>query len=99
MWTGIRANAMVGVQAGFKFIEFQAHPQSDYDDIHTFLTALKPEPSPYWVNGQLTPDAVQGKAIFESAQTRCLRMPPARLLLRRHQQIRSSAPRTRPTGP
>jgi YVTN family beta-propeller protein len=72
MWTGIRANAMVGVQAGFKFIEFQAHPQQDYDDIHTYLSALQPESSPYWVNGRLTPDAVQGKAIFESAQARCL---------------------------
>jgi autotransporter-associated beta strand protein len=72
MWTGIRGNAMVGIQAGYKFIEFQAHPQADYDDIHAFMTALTPEPSPYWVNGKLTPDALQGKAIFESAQTRCL---------------------------
>ena len=72
MWTGIRANAMVGVQAGFKFIEFQAHPQQDYDDIYNFLTAIRPEPSPYWVNGKLSPDAVQGKAIFESAEARCL---------------------------
>ena len=72
MWTGIRANAMVGVQAGFKFIEFQAHPQQDYDDIYNFLTALEPEPSPYWVNGKLTPDAVQGKVIFESSEARCL---------------------------
>ena len=72
MWTGIRANAMVGVQAGFKFIEFQAHPQQDYDDIYNFLAALEPEPSPYWVNGKLTPDAVQGKAIFESSEARCL---------------------------
>ncbi len=73
MWTGIRANAMVGVQAGFKFIEFQAHPQQDYDDIHNFLISLEPEPSPYWVNGKLTPDAVQGKAIFESSEAKCLR--------------------------
>jgi mono/diheme cytochrome c family protein len=72
MWTGIRANAMVGVQAGFKFIEFQAHPQQDYDDIYNFLKSLEPEPSPYWVNGKLTPDAVQGKIIFESDEARCL---------------------------
>ncbi len=72
MWTGIRANAMVGVQAGFKFIEFQAHPQQDYDDIYNFLAALEPDPNPYWVNGKLTPDAVQGKVIFESAEARCL---------------------------
>ena len=72
MWTGIRADAMVGVQAGFKFIEFQAHPQQDYDDIFNFLDSLAPEPSPYWSNGKLTPDAVLGKAIFESPQTKCL---------------------------
>jgi hypothetical protein len=72
MWTGIRANAMAGVQAGFRFIEFQAHPQQDYDDIYNFLNSLEPEPSPYWVNGKLSPDAVQGKAIFESAEARCL---------------------------
>jgi autotransporter-associated beta strand protein len=72
MWTGIRANAMVGIQAGFKFIQFQAHPQADYDDILAFMTSLEPEPSPFWVAGKLTPDAVQGKALFESPQTRCL---------------------------
>ena len=72
MWSGIRGNAMIGIQSGYKFIEFQAHPQSDYDDIYAFMSALTPEPSPFWVNGKLTPDAVQGKAIFESAQTRCL---------------------------
>ncbi|MCX6929182.1 MAG: PKD domain-containing protein, partial [Verrucomicrobia bacterium] len=72
MWTGIRANAMVGVQAGFKFIEFQAHPQQDYDDIYNFLMSLEAEPSPYWVNGKFTPDAVQGKAIFDSAAAQCL---------------------------
>ncbi len=72
MWTGIRANAMVGIQAGYKFIEFQAHPQADYDDIYSFMSALTPEPSPYLVNGKLTPDAVQGKAIFESPDTGCI---------------------------
>ncbi len=72
MWTGIRGSAMIGIQAGFKFIEFQAHPQQDYDDIHAFMESLRPEKSPYLVNGKLTPDAVQGKAIFESAQANCL---------------------------
>jgi len=72
MWTGIRANAMVGIQAGFKFIEFQSHSQQDYDDIYAYMDALRPEQSPYLVNGQLTPDAVQGKTLFESAETNCL---------------------------
>ena len=72
MWTGVRANAMVGIEAGFKYIEFQARPEQDYEDIYNYLASLEPEPSPHLADGWLTPDAVQGKAIFESDEARCI---------------------------
>lgn len=71
-WTGIRPNATVSVAAGFDHIHFTAVPQHIVEDTNTYVQALKPEPSPYRVNGRLTPLAETGKAIFENPSVGCI---------------------------
>jgi cytochrome c peroxidase len=39
--------------------------------VDAYLRALEPAPSPYLVHGRLSAKARQGKAVFESPQTRC----------------------------
>lgn len=71
-WTGIRPNATVSVAAGFDHIHFAAVPDNIIDDTNTYVKSLKPEPSPYRVNGRLTPVAETGKAIFENPSVGCI---------------------------
>jgi MYXO-CTERM domain-containing protein len=66
MATGCRESAEVGVRAGFQFIEFQVSPEDRVQAVYAFLRSLAPEPSPFLgPDGQLTPEAVEGKKLFE----------------------------------
>ncbi|MBI9016996.1 MAG: c-type cytochrome [Phycisphaerae bacterium] len=67
MITGIRASAEVAVRAGLKYIQFSQRPEEDAQAIDAFLISLKPLPSPYLVNGQLSEAAKRGKLVFEKA--------------------------------
>jgi DNA-binding beta-propeller fold protein YncE len=64
MATGIRPNAEVAVRAGVKYIQFGARPESEYIDIDHYLKGLKPETSPYLVDGRLSPAAQRGRQLF-----------------------------------
>lgn len=64
--SGCRESALVSARAGYQFIEFQAAPEDRVQATYAFLKSLRPEPSPYLgADGKLTPDAVEGKRLFE----------------------------------
>jgi DNA-binding beta-propeller fold protein YncE len=70
--TGCRESALVSARAGYEKIEFQPAPEDRVAATYAFIQSLAPEPSPYLgPDGQLTPDAVEGKKIFESGETGC----------------------------
>jgi DNA-binding beta-propeller fold protein YncE len=64
--SGCRPNAEVSTRMGYEKIEFQAAPEDRVQPTYAFIKSLQPEPSPYLgADGQLTPDAVEGKKLFE----------------------------------
>ena len=72
MWRGVRDDAHVGIKAGFKYIKFKEPTQQELDDVTAYVQNLEPEQDPYSnEDGTMTADAVAGKAIFESSETRC----------------------------
>lgn len=72
MWHGVRANADVAIAAGFRYIQFHEPTEEELATTRAFVRAMRPLPSPYrTAKGELTPQAKRGKAIFESAKTRC----------------------------
>ncbi len=67
MITGIRARAEVAVRAGFRFIQFAAVPEDVSNAADAYLRALRPVPSPYLVNGELSASAQRGESVFATA--------------------------------
>jgi DNA-binding beta-propeller fold protein YncE len=85
--TGCRENAQVSVRAGFENIE--SHPVTEDIALATYayVESLAAEPSPYLgVDGKLTPDAIEGKKIFDSTEAGCAscHKPPLFTDMRRH---------------
>jgi DNA-binding beta-propeller fold protein YncE/cytochrome c peroxidase len=78
--TGCRESAHVSTRAGYLNIEFTTSATADVvDATYAYIGALTPEASPYLgADGKLTPDAVEGKKIFDSAEADCARchVPP-----------------------
>mgnify|MGYP005845196605 FL=1 len=77
MSMGVRDTAETAVRAGIRHIQFAVRPESDADAIDAYLKSLRPVPSPYLQNGELSPAAMRGKAIFERAG--CAECHPAPL--------------------
>jgi len=71
MSTGIRANYEVAVKAGFYFIKFNKADEEHYAAVRSYLSNMKPDPSPYLVDGRLSEDALKGKKLFESDKAGC----------------------------
>jgi len=67
MVTGVRANAKVAVRGGIRFIQFAVRPEEDAEAIDEYLMLLEPMPSPYLVNGKLSPAARNGRKVFKKA--------------------------------
>jgi DNA-binding beta-propeller fold protein YncE/mono/diheme cytochrome c family protein len=66
--SGCRENALVSSRAGYEFIQFQRATEDRVLATYEFMKSLQPEPSPHLgPDGQLTPDAVEGKKLFEGA--------------------------------
>lgn len=65
MISGIRKSAEVAVWAGFKYIQFFDVSKEDAACVDAYLKSLQPVSSPYLVNGELSPKARAGKAVFE----------------------------------
>ncbi len=77
MWLGVRENAEAGVRAGLRHIQFSTRPEEDAQAIDAYLRSLKPVPSPYLVNGELSEAALRGKGLFEGMS--CASCHPALL--------------------
>jgi len=65
MISGIRESAHLAVRAGFQFIQFFQIDEESATFVDEYLKALRPVPSPYLVNGELSEKAKEGRKVFE----------------------------------
>lgn len=65
MISGIRDHAGLAVRAGYKFIQFCDVEEDVAKDVDEYLRSLKPLPSPYLVDGELSKKALEGKKVYE----------------------------------
>ena len=65
MISGIRANAHVANRAGFNYIQFMELKVDVAACVDAFVAWLKPVPSPYLVDGELSEKAKKGRKVFE----------------------------------
>jgi YVTN family beta-propeller protein len=65
MSEAVRATGEQAVRSGITHIQFAVRPDEDAQAIDEYLKALKPVPSPYLVNGQMSESAKRGKAVFD----------------------------------
>lgn len=64
MISGIRASAEWAVRAGYKFIQFFDVSEAIARCVDAYLKNLKPVPSPYLVNGELSEKAKAGEKVY-----------------------------------
>ncbi len=76
MSLGVRATAEDAVRAGIVHIQFAVRPEEDAVAIDEFLKSMEPVPSPYLVDGKLSPAAERGKKIFFDNAVGCARCHP-----------------------
>ncbi len=79
MAEAVRPTAAEAVRAGLSNILFADRPETEALAIDEYVRSLEPVPSPHLVDGQLTPAAERGKALFASDRTNCSRCHPAPL--------------------
>lgn len=77
MSEGVRETAEHAVRAGLSGILFVNRPETEALAIDVYLKSLQPVPSPYLVDGRLSPAAQRGQLVFERA--RCHTCHPAPL--------------------
>lgn len=65
MISGIRESSYRAVRTGFQFIQFFQIDEESATFVDEYLKALRPVPSPYLVNGELSEKAKDGKKVFE----------------------------------
>jgi cytochrome c peroxidase len=65
MISGIRVSAEIAVNAGFKFIQFYDIDNERVACVDDYLKSLRPVPSPYLVNGELSEKAKEGRRVFD----------------------------------
>ena len=68
MVTGIRKDMHECNRAGLIHIQFVTRPEEDVHCFDAYVNAMKPVPSPYLVNGQLSARAKRGEALFKKAK-------------------------------
>jgi len=67
MMSGVRDTAEAAVRAGIRNIQFAVRPEEDAAAIDEYLKTLEPVPSPYLIDGRLSPSAQRGEGIFLKA--------------------------------
>jgi len=77
MSLGVRENATAAVRAGITHILFAVRPEEEAQALDAYLKALQPVPSPYLVEGKLSPAAEHGKQLFFSKALGCAECHPA----------------------
>ena len=65
MITGIRPTAEIAVRAGFRHIQFALIDEDKAKAVDYYLSSLKPVPSPYLINEQLSDKAMLGEKVFK----------------------------------
>lgn len=75
----VRENAEAAVRAGLEHILFATRPEAEAAAIDEYLKSLKPLPSPYLVDGKLSPAAIRGKKLFFARSVGCSSCHPAGL--------------------
>ncbi|MDR6241608.1 c-type cytochrome [Aureibacter tunicatorum] len=70
MISGIRSDAETAVRAGFQHIQFSTIDENQAKAVDAYLKSLKPQPSPFLVDGKLSESALKGKQIFENSSCR-----------------------------
>jgi cytochrome c peroxidase len=65
MISGVRPNAEAAVRAGFRFIQFFEVDEETASAVDAYLRSLRPVPSPFLVDGELSPLAQRGQRVFE----------------------------------
>ncbi|MCC8155204.1 MAG: YVTN family beta-propeller repeat-containing protein [Tannerellaceae bacterium] len=65
MISGIRATAELAVRKGFTHIQFLDVSEEDAECVDAYLKSLRPVPSPYLVNGELSDKAKEGRKVFD----------------------------------
>jgi YVTN family beta-propeller protein len=73
---GVRPSAEAAVRSGLAHILFADQPEADAAAIDAYLKLLQPVPSPYLVDGRLSPAARRGKELFESDEVGCAKCHP-----------------------
>jgi len=74
--TGFQAKAETTVRSRIRLILFAVRPEADAAAIDEYLKSLKPVPSPYLVNGKLSPAAERGKKLFFDKEVGCAKCHP-----------------------
>ena len=65
MISGVRESAEYAVRAGFKFIQFFEPEEEMAKCVDAYMKSLRPVPSPYLVNGELSDKAKEGRKVVE----------------------------------
>lgn len=65
MISGIRESSYRAVRTGFEFIQFFKIDEESASFVDEYLKGLRPVPSPYLVNGELSEKAKEGRKVFE----------------------------------
>jgi cytochrome c peroxidase len=76
MSLGVRENAATAIRAGITHILFAVRPEEEAKAIDEYLKRLEPVPSPYLVDGKLSPAAERGKKLFFDANVGCAKCHP-----------------------
>jgi cytochrome c peroxidase len=71
MALGVHPTAEAAVRSGIKHILMSERPEAEAAAIDAWLRSLKPLPSPFLVNGRLSPAAERGRRLFESDHVGC----------------------------
>jgi hypothetical protein len=79
MAEGVRASAELAVRSGLAHILFADRPEEEAAAIDAYLQAIKPVPSPYLVDGRLSPAAERGRRVFQSERVGCHQCHPSPL--------------------
>ena len=78
MVTGIRPDMHACNMAGLVHIQFVTRPEEDVHCFDAYCTSMKPVPSPYLVNGQLSERAKRGEQLFRQAKCADCHKPDAK---------------------
>ena len=82
MSLGIRASSEIAIAAGIRYVLFAERPKEDTDAINAYFRSMQPVPSPYLIDGKLSPKAERGRKVFETAG--CAHCHPSPLFTDNH---------------